>query len=240
MPAAALARLPLEPATSAIGLVDLGTIDRPAPLGAQASEMLRSALRRGTLRPGQRLTTRDVAATLSISPTPAREAITRLVAEGVLELGADRTAVVPVLTRARYEELFLIRSELEALAGRLACGRVEPDRLARLESIYRTHAAAVEAGDGSGALAANATFHNALYEACGLPTLIQMIDSLWLQVGPSLTLLFSGGAQGPWIGATTHRAMIRAIRTGDAEAMGAAIRQDLNEGRGRLLPLLPA
>lgn len=237
MSAAALARLPVDPSA---GLVDLGTIARPAPLGAQASEMLRNALRRGTLRPGQRLTTRDVAATLSISPTPAREAITRLVAEGVLDLGPDRTAVVPVLTRARYDELFLIRSELEALAGRLACGRVEADRLARLEAIYDTHAAAIRAEDGSGALAANATFHATLYAACGLPTLIQMIDSLWLQVGPSLNLLFSGSTQAPWIGATTHRAMIRAIRNGDAEAMGAAIRQDLDEGRARLLPLLPA
>lgn len=231
--------LPVDPGPSGVP-IDLGTVARAVPLGEQAAEMLRNALRHGKLRPGQRLTTRDVAATLSISPTPAREAITRLVAEGVLELGPDRTATIPVLNRARYNEIFLIRAELEALAARLACDHVDADRLARLEALFERHGAAFEAGDSAATLDANAAFHSTLYEACRLPTLLQMIDSLWLQVGPSLALLFADGVHGPWIGATTHRAMILAIRVHDTEAMDAAIRKDLADGRARLLPLLPA
>src|SRR5690242_8824626 len=80
----------------------LAKVSRVESLGDQTVSSLRRALRRGALLPGQRLTVREVADTLDISLTPAREALNRLLAEGVLDQAADRVAVVPMLTKERY------------------------------------------------------------------------------------------------------------------------------------------
>ena len=61
------------------------SIDPPRiVLGRQLYARLRDALMLGELRPGDRLTFRDVAARMSTSVTPVREALLQLVAEGVL------------------------------------------------------------------------------------------------------------------------------------------------------------
>src|SRR6185312_13230203 len=62
-----------ETSAPALGLAKVSRVDS---LGDQAVSSLRGALRRGALSPGQRLTVREIADTLDISLTPAREALT--------------------------------------------------------------------------------------------------------------------------------------------------------------------
>jgi DNA-binding GntR family transcriptional regulator len=210
-------------------------LQRGDTLGDQACRSLRAALRRGALAPGERLTTRRIATTLGVSLTPAREALNRLVAERVLEQRDDRTIVVPELTRARYRELQLIRLELESLAARLGCAALAaPAPLARLRALYDAQRAAFLARDPTGTLELNVDFHFTIYAAAGMPTLLQMIESLWLQAGPTMRLLYPASFDAGWIGERNHIAMLNAITEGDAGALVAAIRQDLHDGRARL------
>jgi DNA-binding GntR family transcriptional regulator len=210
-------------------------LQRGDTLGDQACRSLRAALRRGALAPGERLTTRRIATTLGVSLTPAREALNRLVAERVLEQRDDRTIVVPELTRTRYRELQLIRLELESLAARLGCAALAaPAPLARLRALYDAQRAAFLARDPTGTLELNVDFHFTIYAAAGMPTLLQMIESLWLQAGPTMRLLYPASFNAGWIGQRNHIAMLNAITEGDAEALVAAIRQDLHDGRARL------
>jgi DNA-binding GntR family transcriptional regulator len=214
---------------------DLAPVQRAETLGDQACRSLRAALRRGALAPGERLTTRRIAATLGISLTPAREALNRLVAERVLELGRDRAVLVPELTRARYRELLAIRLELEALAARQGCAALAaPAVMARLRALYAAHEAAFRARDPQAALQLNEDFHFTIYAAAGMPVLLQMIEALWLQVGPTMRLLYPASFDAGWIGQANHTAMLAAIAAGDATALVSAVRQDLLDGQTRL------
>lgn len=214
-------------------------LQRGETLGDQVCASLRTALRRGMLRPGERLTTREIAGTLGVSLTPAREALNRLVAEGVLEQGPNRTVVVPSLTRARYAELCLIRLELEGLAARHACARLHAAApLRRLEKLYAEHEQAFRGKDAKRSLQLNEDFHFTIYAAAGLPALLQILETLWLKVGPSMNLLFPRSFAEEWQGGRNHRAMLDAIRAGDAEGLAAAVRQDLEDGRVRLEQVL--
>lgn len=214
---------------------DFDRVQRADTLGDQACRSLRAALRRGALAPGERLTTRRIAATLGISLTPAREALNRLAAEQVLEQRADRAIVVPELTRARYRELLAIRLELEGLAARMACPALAaPASLTRLRALYAAHEAAFAARDPQGALQLNEDFHFTIYAAAGMPVLLRMIESLWLQTGPTMRLLFPGSFDAGWIGRINHTAMLEAIIAGDGTALVAAVRQDLLDGQARL------
>ncbi len=218
---------------------DLAPVQRVTTLGDQASASLRAALRRGALAPGEKLSTRRIAATLGISLTPAREALNRLVAEGALEQSADRTVLVPVLTRERYRELCLIRLELEGLAARQACAALAaPAPLARLRRLYEEHHAAFTARDAASSLQLNEDFHFTIYAAAGMPALLRLIEALWLQVGPSMNLLYPASFDAGWIGGRNHTDMLNAIIAGDAAKLDAAVRQDLLDGQDRLAAAL--
>jgi len=217
----------------------LEPVRRMETLGDQACSALRTALRRGILVPGERLVTRQVAATLNVSMTPAREALNRLVAERVLAMAPDRTVVVPVLTRTRYNELYLIRLELEGLAARLACDQISPPEIDHLKELYGSHGKAFRGRDAKRCLQLNEDFHFSIYTASRVQTLVEMLESIWLQVGPSINLLFPGAFDEGWRGGVHHRHMLEAINRLDPAALEAAVRQDLKEGRERLNQILP-
>lgn len=228
-----------RPARAGRRTLKLGGVQRGAPLADQTVDSLRFALRRGALAPGQRLTTRDVAAALGVSFTPAREALNRLVAERLLDLGPDRVAIVPMLTRARYREICAIRLNLETIAARAACARFDDAALDQLERVFASHAQAYAARDAKASLRCNEAFHFAIYAKAEMPLLLKMLETLWLQAGPSMNFLFSQSYDESWPGGRHHRAMLEAIRRRDGAGLARAVRRDLSEGSRRLAALLP-
>jgi len=77
-------------------------------LGQRVYSGLRDYLMAGQLHPGQKLTLRELAAALNVSPMPVREAVRRLAAEGALEMLPNRRIRVPVVTKPRFRELLRI------------------------------------------------------------------------------------------------------------------------------------
>jgi DNA-binding GntR family transcriptional regulator len=217
----------------------LAKVSRVDSLGDQAVASLRGALRRGALSPGQRLTVREIADTLDISLTPAREALNRLLAEGVLDQTPDRVAIVPRLTKGSYGEICAIRFHLEGTAAREGCARLAKADLGHLKELYERHAGAYRSRDARISLRLNEEFHFTIYRASAMPMLLQILETMWLKVGPSMNLLFTASYDPDWTGGLHHRAMLNAITGGDPEALERAVRQDLLDGRARLMPHLP-
>lgn len=207
----------------------LSPVDRVPTLGDQALERVREALASGALHPGQAVTVRSLVETLKIGFTPARETINRLTSEGLLSLGPSRRVKVPELTPERYRELLAIRLQLEPLAAVSALPHLKSTDLARLARIPSEQLAAKSRRDYAAMLALNREFHFLLYRRCQMPTLLQMIESLYLQAGPTLRLLYPG-YDVDWKGGVNHQAIIKAARARDARALGAAIRRDLKDG----------
>lgn len=213
----------------ALALVQLEPIVRAKTLGDQAYASLREALASGALPPGHRLTVRGLVELLGIGFTPAREALNRLGAEGGLDIGVSRRLMVPTLTLARYEELVKIRMELEPMAAVAALTQLVDADVDALRVVQDGLLAAKMRTDYVRVLARNREFHFGIYRRCGMPTLLAILESLWLQTGPTLRLLYPAYSR-QWRGGVNHAAILGALDARDAKALAAAIRQDLHDG----------
>lgn len=217
----------------------LSPIARGATLGDEAYRKLRVAMMSGQLRPGEALSLRPLAQALGVSLTPAREAMGRLVAEGALVMGPHRTVQVPRLSSANYEECLQVRLALEPLAAARAADRLPRAELARLRALQQELREAHARGDTRHVLQCNEAFHFTLYEHAGWPTVVQILESMWLRVGPTLNLLHEAAipAKG-WRGDVNHRRILAALAKADPDGVARAVRQDLLEGSTQVLQVL--
>lgn len=225
--------------TTEANVQSLAPVERYDTLADRAYEQLRAALMSGTFYPSQRLPIRKVAGMLGISATPAREALSRLVAEHGLDWGANRSVVVPILTPKKVAELYVIRRALEGVATELGAVNFTPEDLAALEQTQIALISAMDRGDYANVLSHNERFHFGIYRAAGLPLLVQIIQSVWLKLGPSLNLLYPAYDQNRK-GVHHHSAVIKALRDRDPSAARNAIEGDLNDGAAQLTLALAA
>lgn len=153
---------------------------------------LRRALMTGRFLPGQKITVRGLAAAFAISPTPIREAVRRLGAEGALQVEANRWMRVPLLTRAELQELRAIRVALEGMATEIAAERITPEELKALCAADSNIRALRGTGRTAETIVQIHRFHHTIYGAARMPTLKHLIEGLWLRSGPYVNLLFTG------------------------------------------------
>jgi GntR family transcriptional regulator, rspAB operon transcriptional repressor len=90
-----------------------------------AYQLLRDEIIQWKLEPGTPLGEVETSLRLGVSRTPLREALSRLIAEGLVRTGPGRTAVVTSLSRSDIVELFELREALETQSARLAARRRE-------------------------------------------------------------------------------------------------------------------
>jgi GntR family colanic acid and biofilm gene transcriptional regulator len=204
----------------------------PAPKGGlagYAERALKQALLEGKLRPGERLITRDLAERLGTSPTPVREALLKLVAAGILEVARSQSFQVPTVSIERYREIADIRREIETLAAARATTRITNGEIAELGAINVRFQAAKRSGDVAAALAENRAFRFGLYEAARMPILLDMIERLWLQIGPTLNFLYP--QSNPDSGDQhTYGSILRGLESRDEAAVRAGIERAITSG----------
>jgi len=151
---------------------------------------IRSSLARGRFAPGEKLVLRQLAQEFGVSLTPVREALHRLIAEGVLTQEHSRSVRVPVLSSEKILELRDIRMLLECHAVEKAAERITAPELKKLERLTKEIYAAREAGDVAVDAQKMIEFQFLLYGACRMPVLLRHIEMLWLQTGPYIRLLY--------------------------------------------------
>lgn len=210
-----------------------------ATLGQRVYNGLRDFLMAGQLQPGQKLTLRELAAALNVSPMPVREAVRRLATEGALEMLPNRRIRVPRMTRSRFGELLRIRVAIEGVAVEEAARRIRGDEADRMEELNRRFT--LEMGrrraDGARLFRINKDIHFIMYEAAGMPVLLSLIEGLWLQVGPvlQLSLRMRANSRGRNPAPDWHTRMILALRRRDAAAARAALEGDLTSAADQIL-----
>lgn len=203
-------------------------------LGRQLYSELREALMLGDLKPGERLTFRDVAARFQISVTPVREALLQLVAEGLLEASPGRTIQVPRLTRSKFVELRDIRILLEGPATEIAARRGGEALASRMREAYEELKRSHRKGPAE-AIRAHRSFHFTLYEATGMPALVNLISNVWVLTSPYAIFLYqdpeSGYFRRPTVASARamdeHLRIVEALEAGDPAAARAAIERDI-------------
>lgn len=217
-------------ASDASALDEIGSLMRET-LGERVTGELRALLVAGRLAPGEKLSLRRVAEALGVSIMPVREAVSRLAADRALEVLPGRAVRVPVLTRAQFRELTRLRLVVEGFAAEEAAKMASAEQIAVIARHEAAFCAAARADppDAAAAVAANRDLHFALYEAAAMPSLIEMIERLWLKAGPILNLdmrheprRLDGGSA-----VVAHAALLAALRRRDAGAARAALEDDI-------------
>lgn len=154
-----------------------------------AYTQLKSMLRKGQLRAGQRLREIELADMLGVSRTPVREAIRRIASDGLIQVLPGRGMIVAEYDKQQVRELYALRGVLEGAAAQLAARHASPAEFEFMREILERSARVLDAPDEMAKL--NAQFHRAIHEAAHNryleQALAQMSDSLALLPGTTFS-----------------------------------------------------
>jgi GntR family transcriptional regulator, colanic acid and biofilm gene transcriptional regulator len=214
-----------------LGSLDLSSGDS---VERQVYGLIKEALMAGLLAPGSAVTGRSIAQSLGVSPTPVRDALKRLEADGVIE-GRNKSAYfVRELTRERYVDILNVRTEIECYAATLAAKTATPVDIAYLEKVNAKY---VVARNMSESIRLNYLFHFGIYKLARSAILLEVISNLWVRIGPSMHLYLQSYRVTDVV--NNHSRIVTALKKKDPEGAAAALRKDLNEAAKVIAPRLP-
>lgn len=150
----------------------------------QIYESLKSNIINGEVKPGERLSEAELASSFSASRTPVREAFLRLEQDYLVERVAQAGVRVPIINRESIEDLYAMRSVLEAYAIELACDRITPEEITTMKQIRAQAFELLKSSESSRDyvlkrfLELNSIFHETIYQATGSQFLIKVINNL--------------------------------------------------------------
>jgi DNA-binding GntR family transcriptional regulator len=216
--------------------LSMAEADQPASsdtIQQQVYAAIKDMVMAGRFLPGQAISVRTVADMLGVSGMPTREAVKRLTSEGAFQSEANRTTRIPRSGVAEVAQILELRLMLEGLATEQAAKNISLVRLDELRKLQDEIDSVTTAGDTKASLAANKQFHFALYRTAENPNLLRLIESLWLRMGPfvSLTaeLLASTPEKALSMACDHHVQLIDALNARDPEGARQAIQADIFE-----------
>jgi DNA-binding GntR family transcriptional regulator len=185
--------------------------------------------------PGSRLSIDGIARELDVSPTPVREAMTKLESDGLVAKRPHAGyTVAPLLDEVTLDNLYDIRLLLEPEAARLAASVVSPREVSALREASRAMSSR-PAGENYQAYrdfsVLDARLHRTIAEASGNPLIADALGRLHAHTH-SYRLYFRTGIAEETV--REHEAVVEAIASGDDDGAGAAMREHLNSSRVRL------
>lgn len=148
------------------------------PLRRQAEDGLRSAILSGRYAAGERLKERDLMEILGVSRTLLREALRQIEAEGLLTIIPNRGPVVATLSYEEAEEIYEVRSILEAQACVGFAARASTAHVKILKRVFAELKKAAKAGDIKGTLEKSDEFYEAILAGSGNKVLSNMLKLL--------------------------------------------------------------
>ena len=157
-------------------------LDSYQPLREVVCETLREAIRSGVLKPGERLMEIQLADELGVSRTPVREAMRKLELEGYVIMLPRRGTYVANISIRDINEVFEIRTTLDALASGLAAERITEEELEQLERLLVSIGENIETRNMKKVVEDDMEFHDILYKASRNQRLVGIISNLREQI----------------------------------------------------------
>lgn len=213
-------------------LIGLDPVDRKSTASIIA-EKLREAIMRGTLEPGTQLHESELAGQLGVSRGPLREAMQRLVQEGLLRSERHRGLFVIELDEAGILDVYRVRRVVERAAARLIMERDVAEVADHLAEAYDDMLQAVGDEDRFALSEADLDFHEALVEQSGSIRLVRMSRTLLVETRMCLSAM-AETYEFPQEVAEEHGAIITAIRARDEDRLLSLIDHHINDALKRL------
>ena len=108
---------------------------------------LRQAIISGHLGPGEKLAETELADRMQVSRSPIREALRRLMAEGLVQQETNSSCYVWEPTTRDVDEIMSLRTSVESLAAEWAIHKLDEDDFTRMKAIIEQHQRAMPTGD---------------------------------------------------------------------------------------------
>lgn len=212
-----------------------------APLRRSVVEALRQSIVHGRLAPGARLIERELIEMMGVSRTVLREALRQLEAEKLIDVIANKGAVVRILSRAEAEDLYSIRAALEGLAARLVTVRGDDGTRRALSAALARTVKAYEDKDPQTIVASKNAFYEILFRGADSETLSAMIGSLQARVWRWRVLGLAHPQRSDRRSAETIenlRALVAAIEAGNAALAERIARDEVTNAASEAMRLL--
>ncbi|GAA0254853.1 GntR family transcriptional regulator [Cryptosporangium japonicum] len=158
-------------------------VDAKQMLSGRVYDEVRDAILRGDFAPGDALKPQELAGAHGVSLAVVREALVRLVGDGLADRRTNRGFAVPLQSDRRWQDLAEARCVVEVAALRLAVERGDLEWEARVRASHH-RLAGTPAFEGTRVTAewsrAHRDFHRALLEGSGNTVLLETFDRMWL------------------------------------------------------------
>ncbi|MEU5731247.1 GntR family transcriptional regulator [Streptomyces antimycoticus] len=200
-------------------------------LSEQVYAHLRNAIMRGDYAPGDALKPQDLAKEQGVSLAVVREALVRLVGEGLADRLHNRGFAVPAHSDRRWQEIAEARRTIEPVVLRMSIERGDVDWESRVRAAHhrltRTQAYVLGEGEYYSAAWAEAhrVFHRALLEGCDNPVLLDTFDRTW--TASELARRWSAHRNPGRDGVREHRRLEEAALARDADTAAEVLVQHL-------------
>ena len=200
-----------------------------ATFASMVGERIRSSIIEGELQPGSQLHEVELAASFGVSRGPVREALQRLIQEGLLSSEPHRGVFVPVMSAEDIADIYLAREALEGAAVRRIIGTSRaPAACKALDKAVRSMEAAERAGDWKALASRDLDFHAALVAAAESPRLDRMFTTVISETRLCLSMLTSE-IKGRDSLVEEHREITEMIRAEDAEGAMVTLTKHFDE-----------
>lgn len=195
---------------------------------AQAYDGIRDKILSEEFSPGQMLSERELCDLLGMSRTPIREALSRLAANGYVNIIPDQGAFVTKFHLEDLLEWYDVREGLESVAARWFALRHNDQSLAILEKCCQEHDQAYPAGNYADAVEKDDEFHMALAQGSCNPHLVTMLSSCIAHCKRRKSIASTMAEDTHGLLAQQHRVIVDAIRQGDADGAEQAVKKHIN------------
>ena len=189
-----------------------------------AYALILDAIDQGTYRPGDRLVESELADRFHVSRTPVREALQRLETQALLTR-EGRSLIVASLDHDQMAELYAVRTELEALAARLAAQHAAIEEIRVLERMAAEDRVLV--GDPRALAQANRRFHGQIHMASHNRYLVQQLGLVHRSMALMATTSLAAEGRGA-AALDEHDAIVAAIAARDGDGAAEALRAHLS------------
>ena len=222
---------------------ELGLIQEISPdtLNSQAYDMLVDAILSLGLRPGSKLHVGKLAKAMGLSPTPIKQALMKLVGEGLVTNLPRRGFYVAWLSREQVGELYDCRLMCELYAAECIVDTRPESFLAALAQVEMEYRQLIEQGaDARARLLKERDFHRLIVDQVGNRMLSEWYRRLNVHAHGIRIELLGREVREPMPGYADHGDIVRAFTVRDLEAVKRATRRDVEEGRANALRSLAA
>lgn len=199
-----------------------------ATYASMVTERLRDSIVNGSLAPGSQLSEAELATRFGVSRGPVREALQRLIQEGLVRAEPHRGVFVPVLTEDDVRDIYLARAALESAAVQHIITSSRSEAAADdLDAMVKLMAEAEKADDWEAVGRHDLDFHSALVAATGSERLQRMFSTVISETRLCLGVLTSADARSDLVG--EHRQIAAMIRKGQTEEALVVLKQHFDD-----------